>query len=80
MLQAYVLVEFDIDVTDVQERVRAHSLGMCKQTLIGSAASGELILHLDAEDGSNLNGAMVDLASQIEGVKRLTMLRADRTH
>ncbi|WP_432123680.1 hypothetical protein [Streptomyces sp. C10-9-1] len=79
MLQAYALVEFDPNVADVPERIRAHSLGMCKQTLVGSLTPGELIVHLNAEDGPYLNEATAALASQVEGVNRLTLLRISST-
>ncbi|MGW7441585.1 hypothetical protein [Streptomyces sp. NPDC054849] len=75
MQHAYVLIEFDPGTPDVPERVRAHSLGMCKQTLVGSPVSGELIVHLAAEEGPYMNEATVSLASQVEGVSRLTVFR-----
>ncbi|MEJ8640751.1 hypothetical protein WKI68_03380 [Streptomyces sp. MS1.HAVA.3] len=75
MLHAYVLIEFDPGAPDVPERVRSHSLGMCKQTLVGSPTSGELIVHLEAEEGPHMNEAMVSLTSQVDGVGRLTVLR-----
>jgi hypothetical protein len=75
MLRAYVMFDTDPAVRDVEERLRGKSLGSCKLLTAALDSDGEIVGRLECTDMPFLNTAMLELSTQVDGVREITVLR-----
>ncbi|WP_144127027.1 hypothetical protein [Catellatospora sichuanensis] len=75
MLRAYIMLECDPAVRDVEEQLRTRSLGNCKLGTAAMHPDGEIVGHLACDDMSFLQTALLELSTQIAGVREVTVLR-----
>lgn len=74
MVRAYVLIDIDPAVPDVYERLRGYSLGNCLMLTAGFG-DGEVVGRLEADDATFLRTALLELGSQVPGVREITLVR-----
>jgi hypothetical protein len=74
MVRAYLLIDADpIRGSDLLPRLRSLSLGNCL-LLAEQMMPGEIVAHLHCNDRPDVTRAVVEDISQLDGVKRTTVL------
>jgi hypothetical protein len=74
MVRAYLLIDADpIRGSDLLPRLRSLSLGNCL-LLAEQMMPGEIVAHLHCNDRPDVTRAVVEDISQLDGIKRTTVL------